>query len=129
MATMNRLTRAWATNEKGKAINYVAPPVDDEKTQFLVWQKLGQLEDIEEELGIDLITYFEIKKSKIVFMKEEYPNNEIKNDISEMVVRSSQNGIDVCYKGFINIPECDISLHFKDYGKTWALTKEELRNE
>lgn len=82
--------------------------------------KLGQLEDIEEELGIDLITYFKIKEAKSVFVKE------LGNDISEMLVRNSKDNIDVCYKGFVNIPECDSSLYFKDYGKTWALTKEEL---
>lgn len=84
------------------------------------YNKLGQLEDIEEELGIDLITYFKIKKAKSVFVKESG------NDISEMLVRNSKDNIDVCYKGFVNIPECDSSLYFKDYGKTWALTKEEL---
>ena len=82
--------------------------------------KLGQLEDIEEELGIDLITYFKIKNAKTVFVKE------LGHDVSEMLVRNSKDGIDVCYKGFANIPECDSYLRLKDYGKTWALTKEEL---
>ena len=83
-------------------------------------KKLGQLEDIEEELGIDLLTYFKIKSAKSVYVKE------LDNDTSEMLVRPSKESIDVCYKGFVNIPECDSSLQFKDYGKTWALTKEEL---
>lgn len=83
-------------------------------------EKLGQLEDIEEELGIDLLTYFKIKSAKSVYVKEEI------NGISEMLVRPSKDSIDVCYKGFVNIPECDYCLQFKDYSKTWALTKEEL---
>ena len=83
-------------------------------------QKLGQLEDIEEELGIDLLTYFKIKSAKSVYVKE------LGKDCSEMLVRPSKDSIDVCYKGFVNIPECDSCLQLKDYGKTWALTKEEL---
>lgn len=82
--------------------------------------KLGQLEDIEEELGIDLITYFKIKSAKTVYVKE------LRNDCFEMLVRPSKDNIDVCYKGFVNIPECDSCLQLKDYGKTWALTRKEL---
>lgn len=82
--------------------------------------KLGQLEDIEEELGIDLITYFKIKSAKIVYVKE------LGHDVSEMLVRNSKDGVNVCYKGFVDIPECDTYLQLADYGKTWALTKEEL---
>ena len=85
--------------------------------------KLGQLEDIEEELGIDLLTYFKIKSAKSVYVKE------LGKDCSEMLVRPSKDSIDVCYKGFVNIPECDSCLQLKDYGKTWALTREELENE
>lgn len=83
--------------------------------------KLGELEDIEEALGIDLVTYFKIKSAKSVYVKE------LGRDISEMLVRPSKDSIDVCYKGFVDIPECDSCLHFKDYGKTWTLTKEELK--
>ena len=71
-----------------------------------MWNKLGQLEDIEDELGIDLIILFKmirdgfyIKTSDdILFFKNE--------DKYEMLKK---------YKDFTN-----------DYGKTWALTKEEL---
>lgn len=85
-------------------------------------QKLGELEDIEDELGIDLATYFKIKSAKSVYVQE------LGGDYSEMLVRPSKDNIDVCYKGFVNIPECDSCLKLKDYGKTWALTKEELEN-
>ena len=83
-------------------------------------QSRSSLEDIEDELGIDLLTYFKIKSAKSVYVKE------LGSDTSEMLVRPSKDSIDVCYKGFVNIPECDSSLQLKDYGKTWALTKEEL---
>lgn len=90
------------------------------KDKNLAEKKLFELEDIEEQLGIDLVTYFKIKSAKTVCVKE------LGNDISEMLVRPSKDSIDVCYKGFVDIPECDICLQLKDYGKTWALTKEEL---
>lgn len=91
------------------------------KKSVLAHAKLSLLEDIEEELGIDLVTYFKIKSAKSVYVKE------LSNDISEMLVRPSKDSIDVCYKGFVNIPECDSCLRLKDYGQTWALTKEELK--
>ena len=66
------------------------------------------------------MTDFRIKSAKSVYVKE------LGNDTSEMLVRPSKDSIDVCYKGFVDIPECDSCLRLKDYGKTWALTKEEL---
>ena len=83
--------------------------------------KLGKLEDIEEELGINLITLF---KALIgIWVK-------------------STNG-DVYYVGspylcFSENEKRELELQFrvgdtwykiKDHGKTWALTKEELENE
>lgn len=63
--------------------------------------KLGQLEDIEEELGIDLITLFKALKDGYWYKEDneiifEEPNGE---GLREMLC---------------------------GYGKTWALTKEEL---
>ena len=105
--------------DKESVDNY-KPKVAIVPTHNIIVDKLGQLEDIEDELGIDLITYFKIKNSKTVFVKE------LGHDVSEMLVRNSKDGIDACYKGFVNIPECDSYLRLEDYGKTWALTKEVL---
>ena len=96
---------------------------DELRNELTAIHKLGQLEDIEDELGIDLLTYFKIKSAKSVYVKE------LGKDCSEMLVRPSKDSIDVCYKGFVNIPECDSCLQLKDYGKTWALTKEELEHK
>ena len=80
--------------------------------------KLGQLEDIEEELGIDLITLFKALKNGIYAY--DHANNidhmEILStfyDTKDMECRTDFDG---------DIFEYD----FADYGKTWALTKEEL---
>lgn len=90
---------------------------EDQNKEELVIQKLGQLEDIEEELGIDL---------KII-------GNLIANGI---YISTSLNieylkGKHLCFDKnekciFAFISPHPIVLYFKDYGKTWALTKEEL---
>ncbi len=77
--------------------------------------KLGQLEDIEEELGIDLITLFKaIRKGAWVSYKYEkqppkHTNNLHLNHYDEWCL--SNKGYD---------------LPLSEYGKTWALTREEL---
>lgn len=76
--------------------------------------KLGQLEDIEEELGIDLITLFKALKNGF-YAEHRY--------------------IQQCYICFIDGEWAIVNLKndewwlLKDYGKTWALTKEELEND
>ena len=80
--------------------------------------KLGQLEDIEEELGIDLITLFKALKNGIYIKKQSqttYPLALLRTHYSNKTTR---------YYVFDNGKEKEIKL--KDYGKTWALTKEEL---
>lgn len=81
-----------------------------------IYDKLFDLEDIEEELGIDFIL---ITKAKSVFIKDA------NNDIYEMV----EFGWDFFNKRVIGLagsPTRLVYACFKDYGKTWALTKEEL---
>lgn len=78
--------------------------------------KLGQLEDIEEELGIDLIIFL-----KALTHGFYYKN---KDRISTM----SPDEIALGEGGFSRKEwEGDTIWFFKDFGKTWALTKEELK--
>ena len=83
----------------------------------LTW-KLGQLEDIEDELGIDLIIFFKITKCKEIVELSgtladgvfiTHPDSCLSIDIHGKCVRDGKQ-----------------KFLFKDYGKTWALTKEEL---
>ena len=75
--------------------------------------KLGQLEDIEDELGIDLIILFKALKNGFYTKNAHYTGNEM--------------GINVIDKCLCNEKWRDRDIfNFKDYGKTWALTKEEL---
>lgn len=80
---------------------------------YNAYQKLGELEDIEDELGIDLVTFFKALKNGI-YCKIE---NKIEH-ISAPYLNWH------CKKIYI----CDI-CNLNDYGKTWALTKKELENE
>ena len=78
--------------------------------------KLGQLEDIEEELGIDLDTLFKALKNGIW--------TKTKNDISKHLTvalkkRHRTKEYWLFYRPYSHV-------YLKDYGKTWALTKEEL---
>ena len=92
--------------------------------------KLGQIEDIEEELGIELVilskalkngVYYDAGSKTILYHKaegEEFIEINIPHQyLSLMYVGPYW---DCCY--------CKMNLAFKDYGKTWALTKEELEN-
>lgn len=79
--------------------------------------KLKQLEDIEEELGIDLITLFKALQNG-VWYKDYKDNDKIKftDDIEENMK---------CKELIVPAKYTIIGLNFRDYGKTWALTKEE----
>jgi hypothetical protein len=96
--------------------NYITPS-NVENIEQLCLNKLGQLEDIEEELGIDLITLFKAlfngvyakRYLDIVFVEKPYLRTDDKY---------KPYAIDFCHSDFTH--------YLKDYGKTWALTREEL---
>ena len=82
------------------------------------------LKDIEEELGIDLITLIKVLKDKKVWII--YVNHISRFYITDINI---ETGIIV---GDINISKSacfEKTYNIKDYGKTWALTKEELEDE
>lgn len=91
--------------------------LDERENQVaLMYNKLGQLEDYEDALGIDLITFLKALKNGFYRYRPTARNNVI------------------C---FISKPKVDMKRkcftygsygksYFRDYGKTWALTKEEI---
>ena len=91
-----------------------------------IYCKLELLENIEEELGIDLIKAVELCKQvnskKVVYIKDDYGIYPIKI-IDELDIELFSHRL---YKTFGGIY---VSLDLYEYGKTWALTKEELENE
>ena len=89
------------------------------KTTKKCIQKLGQLEDIEDELGIDLKVFVNMIKGTKVFSKR---NGEIYEQDFDYY------DFHFYYQCFcLNISGSLEPMYYaKDYGKTWALTKEEL---
>ena len=81
------------------------------KNKGLAEEKLCQLEDIEDELGIDLITLFKALKNGFYY-KDVFGDIE---HISKEIINSLINGKII-----------EIREQMKQYGKTWALIKEEL---
>lgn len=87
-------------------------------TGWKTFDKLGQLEDIEDELGIDLITLFKALKNGI------YIKNQSQTKHPLALLRTHYSNNTTRYYVFDNGKEIEIKLN--KYGKTWALTKEEL---
>lgn len=76
--------------------------------------KLSECEDIEEELGIDLVTLFKTLKEGVYVY-------------SELDGITGKHSLSIDKMGEVYIDECGYYSIF-DYGKTWALTREELEN-
>lgn len=91
-----------------------------------IYNKLGQLEDIEEKLGIDLITLFKAVKNGI-YRRSGKKYEIIRFIPHEYLVFDSKYLYELkyCVDGSkINNDECPVK--WERYGKTFALTKEEL---
>ena len=84
------------------------------------YAKLADLEDIEDELGIDLITLFKALKQKFIYNKVK-----IKIELLGLHIKSNE----LYLYGFVEDTTHAVYLSLKDYGKTWALSKEELEND
>ena len=108
-----------------------------DETNDVMYRKLKALEDIEEENGFDLITLFKALKDgfyikyndKIVHI---LPDKHITINFWYKTINvfiPPKFFID-CKKGEDYLSETiDEEYWFKDYGETWALTKEELDHD
>lgn len=111
---MKRLTRKNNNNEYvyGDYI-YLYEPIKSIVT------KLGQYEDIDEKLGLTYSVFFEAFFNGVYYL-----------DDSGQIIRSTVNIYDLYLterKEIAFITKFgDKILLFKDYGKTWALSREEL---
>ena len=102
------------------------------KCKETIEKDLDQLEEyrkIEEELGIDLIKAVELCKQvnskKVVYIKDEWGTYPIK-------ILDYLDDLDVelfSHRLYKNVGGVYVSLDLYEYGKTWALTKEELEND
>lgn len=92
-----------------------------EKVQVAI-EKLAKLEDLEDELGIDLITLYKVLKGGF-YVKTK----DINEGFISLVKAKDIREINIIIES-ITFNAFDI-VFFEDYGKTWALTKEELEEE
>lgn len=97
------------------------------------YAKLADLEDVEDKLGIDLVTLFKaIMNDGLVYIKFDDNLSKCFNGNNIFVI-----DIGICCKWNFKCYPCftvpfgtfEVTFYLKDYGKTWALTKEELINE
>ena len=79
--------------------------------------KLGQYEDLEEELGIDLITLFKATQQGI-WMKR----NKVFYFFDNLIVDFKHK----CLVQIVSNDEVE-TFPFDSYGEDWALTREELK--
>ena len=114
-----KLANDYSTREETKRKKGDYTILDNVKP-FDAINKLGQLEDIEEELGIDLVTLFKALKNGFYYKGKE-------KKCRSCYVSACFGSIELKNAG---IRYSTISnqkyFYFNDYGKTWALTKEEL---
>ena len=132
---MNRLTKICEIHNN-KTISYKAdvsgyPDMmgyEYEQAEMDIVNKLGQLEDIEDELGIDLITLFKALKNGIWTNQEQCYGDEKQDKIRFFQVRLllEENAVGCIHNSMWKGKEVIRTLYFKDYQKTWALAKEEL---
>ena len=132
---MNRLTYKLDEPIKTKYLNYEYKRIPDYDinrgnygriTDDMIFNKLGQLEDIEEELGIDLIKAVKLCKQvnnkKVVYTKENWGIVPLKIlDELELELFS--------HRLYVNARGMYVSLDLYEYKKTWALDKKDFTKE
>lgn len=102
-------------------------------------QKLGQLEDIEEELGIELIKLLKDIHSPLDFMKKfaiskAWTFAEYVGKNRKLADKKTLQKCECCWYEagdritFMTKDGWHFNREISDYGKTWALTREELED-
>ena len=105
---MNRLTKKVGDNYCSQSGDF-----------YDLYNKLGKLEDLEEEIGCPLEVVEKAIKNGI-YTKE----SELDNKLELFEVRGiEKNGVSVISK-FCSYAECDFICEYKDYKKTWWLKED-----
>ena len=125
---MNRLTRKIKGYYSVDLRTFLPMEYEQIENSNACVDRLGKLEDSEEELGIDLITFLNIDKQlntkKEIWFKIEDEIDASYRDEGDYYI------VDFKHKAFVKMVCEPIDyFYFKDYGKTWALTKEELEDD
>lgn len=91
-------------------------------TDVEVYNKLGQLEDLEEELGIDLLTLFKALKDGVwISIDNVFFNKLIYKSSSELSLKFYLGKWYICYYNSLN--KGVFYLDLKGFNKTWWLEK------
>ena len=128
---MNRLTNKKCYRYEDFVFSLRNKLITPNEIDNSIYKKLKILEDIEEELGIDLITLFKALIYGIWTNQEQCYGDEKQGKIRFFQVRLllEENAVGCIHNSMWKGEEVIRTLYFKDYGKTWALTKEELEND
>jgi len=122
---MNKLTKDLHTPHDDTGYSDIVENAVDREN--IVLTKLKHYEDIEEELGIDLIAVFNIYnqlcKQRYVYKKFTDTGEVVKVDLDEgyFVIEFKGKQIEMIYCG-----EPSNWYDFNGYKKTWAFAREEL---
>ena len=119
---MNRLTFKDKRTKNG-----IRLPSYCNKYQEQVFTKLSQLEDLEKELGIDLLTLFKALKQDYIYYKRHYRWDD-RYKINKEYIQGLKYADDNTPVFWTNDCGEEHMVYIKDYGKTWALTREELEH-
>ena len=123
---MNRLTDKDCWKYEDFVFNYQNRETMQSGTDFAMYVKLKSLEDFEEEIDIDLIKAVklckQVNRNKVVYIKKDGSIDTI-NLLDELDIELFNHRL------YVNTRVMRVSLDLYNYGKTWALTKEELEED
>ena len=121
---MNRLTKKvifYPESRKDGTIIKVESIVRTYKGD--IYKKLYELENVEEELGIDIVKAVnlckQVNKNRVVYTKQKWGIEALKI-LDDLDVELFNHRLYVSARGMY------VSLDLYEYGKDWALTIEEL---
>lgn len=123
---MSRLTDKDCWKYEDFVFNYRNRETMQSGTDFAMYVKLKSLEDLEEKIGIDLIKAVklckQVNRNKVVYIKKDGSIDTI-NLLNELDIELFNHRL------YVNTRVMCVSLDLYNYGKTWALTKEELEED
>ena len=132
---MNRLTNKDINWYEDFVFSMRNRLITENEIKDSIYNRLKLLEDLEEDIGMSLLTLFRIlKRGRIIHKYKQCVTKQIIIEsciISGLFYESGQYGLEV-YNEEDDIDEeyNDFKYgYIKEYGKTWALTREELEND
>ena len=132
---MNRLTNKDINWYEDFVFSMRNRLITENEIKDSIYNRLKLLEDLEEDIGMSLLTLFRIlKRGRVIHKYKQSVTKQIIIEsciISGLFYESGQYGLEV-YNEEDDIDEeyNDFKyVYIKEYGKTWALTREELEND